>query len=246
MAQDNDPMTFDDLTSAYRVEMRSPMLAEVRKDLYQAMARLQESNQKDYEAEYAKDPDSLAWVGLNERRMKINTHIQKVIDLRMEKVALMALRTSMGASNVLEKLTQEEREYYISVAEASKKHRNTVLKDRSKRNYVIPDISPNGAADNAPAAVSAPPAAEPLPETPAADAVRVAEPEGEMLVERPRMVFEEPREELVTIRILEDLPKIAGPDFDYELKREDVVRMPVTLANAFINHGKAVRLNVTP
>jgi len=254
MAQENDLMTFDELTSAYRVELKSQLLGDVRKDLYPALTKLQEFAQKCYEDEYSKDPDSITCEGMNERRKKVNNLVQKVIDLRMEKVAMMALRAAMGANNLLDKLTQEEREYYNSVAEDSKKYRNTVLKDKGRKNYVIPDIAPaaekKARAEAPPSIRPEAPANAPLPAPPevlpeAAASIGIDH-EGEELIERPRAEIDEPQGELITIRILEDLPKIAGPDCDYDLRKENVVRMPAALANALINHEKAVRLNVTP
>jgi len=56
----------------------------------------------------------------------------------------------------------------------------------------------------------------------------------------------EEHEDMVVIRILEDLPKIPGPDRDYILKKEDIVRMPAAFADTLIKHEKAVLLNVTP
>jgi DNA replication factor GINS len=231
MQQDNE-MSFEDLSSAYRIEMKSQMLADARKDLYHAMRRLQESIQNDYEREYSKDPDSIICEGINERRKKANLLMEKVADLRTEKVMMMALRGSMGASNILDKLTQEEREYYDAVACESKKHRNAILKER-RRSYVIPDIAPETGTDD-----PAPVWNESVP--------KGIENEGEELIENPRNNADEEREERIMIRILEDLPMIAGPDRDYDLKREDIVSMPVTLANVLINHEKAALLNVTP
>jgi len=245
MAQENEPMKFEDLSSAYRIEMGSPSLGELRKDLYHALAALQENSQREYEAEYSKDPDSIMCEGMNERRKKVNILVQKVIDLRMEKVAMMALRAAMGANNILDKLTAEERDYYNRVTEDSKKHRNAILRDRSRKNYVIPEIAPAVPEKKS----RTPPAAVPaeVPATAAAAVPEMTEHEGEILIEHPHAdIVEAPRDDLVTIRILEDLPKIAGPDCDYELKKENVVRMPAALANALINHEKAVRLNVTP
>ena len=234
MAQDLEQMTFEDLSSAYRVEMKSQILAEVRKDLYPTLAKLQDVTQKNYEAEYSKNPDSITCEGMNERRKKVNNLIQKVVDLRMEKVMMMALRASMGANNPIDRLTPEEREYYDRVADSAKKYRNAVLRDRTKRNYVIPDI--------APAADEKPPVAAVQNAAPVAE---IMENEGVELIERPRTDDEE-RPDLLVIRILEDLPNIAGPDCDYNLKKEDIVRMPAALANVLINHEKAVLLNVTP
>ncbi|MDR0778292.1 MAG: hypothetical protein LBE48_02480 [Methanomassiliicoccaceae archaeon] len=224
-------MTFEDLSSAYRIEIKSQMLADVRKDLYQAIRKLQSSIQDDYEREYSKDPDSIICEGLNERRKKANQLIEKVTDLRMEKVVIMGLRGSMGANNVLDKLTAEERGYYDDIVNTSKKHRNAVLKEKGKKNYVIPDISPETKNMTS----------EQIRNDPA-----VTENEGVELIELPGGNVAEEKEERIMIRILVDLPRIAGPDCDYDLKKEDVVSMPVTLANVLINHEKAVLLNVTP
>ena len=46
-------------------------------------------------------------------------------------------------------------------------------------------------------------------------------------------------EENVVIRILEDLPPFSGLEWDYVLKKEDIVRMPAVLAKALINRGMA-------
>ena len=241
MVQELDPMKFEDLSSAYRIEMRSQLLGDVRKDLYPALIRLQESIQRDYETEYSKDPDSIMCEGKNERRKSASVLVQKVIDLRMEKIIMMALRASMGANNTLDKLTPEEREYYNNVVEGSKKHRNIVLKDKVRKNYVIPDIS----SGNAAVEEGTVPAADP-PQVVSELNVVTAEHEGEEFIEHPRKVVEGPGDELVVIRMLEDLPEIAGPDRDYDLRKEDVVRLPATLANVLIKHEKAVLLNITP
>ncbi|MDR2866263.1 MAG: hypothetical protein LBV13_02535 [Methanomassiliicoccaceae archaeon] len=226
MPQDTEPMTFDDLTSAYRAEMKKPLLADVRKDLYHALLDMQAGIQKEYEREYSSDPDSIMCEGINERRKKVNGLVQKVIDLRMEKVAMLALRASVGAKNTLESLTHEEKEYYDSITAESKRHRAAVIKE--KKGYVIPDISPGNADKKGDVPFKA-------------DIGH----EGEEMIESPHRNAEY-KEDTIIIRILEDLPRIAGPDCDYDLKKEEVVRMPAALANALITHKKAVQLKVTP
>jgi len=63
-------------------------------------------------------------------------------------------------------------------------------------------------------------------------------------------VKEEPKkedeDELVVIRILEDLPPFSGPDRNYELFKEDIVRMPRAMALALINREKAAPVNPGP
>lgn len=47
-------------------------------------------------------------------------------------------------------------------------------------------------------------------------------------------------DESVLIRVLEDLPVFAGPDRDYNLKKEELVTMPRSMAGALISREKAV------
>jgi DNA replication factor GINS len=223
-----EQMTFDDLSAVYRAEMKSQLLSEVRKDLYDSLKRLQESVRKEYETEFSKDPDSIMCEGLNERRKKLTITVQKIIGLRMEKIAKMALRAAMGAENVVDKLTPEEREYYDNIVAASKRLRGTTVKD-GKRN-VTQDIL---------AGTDRTPVMNDVPD----DAVIANE--GEELIERPRKDTE-PKEEMVVIRILEDIPRFAGPDRDYVLKKEDIIRMPTAFAGALIKHEKAALLDITP
>jgi DNA replication factor GINS len=236
MVQEPEAMTFEDLSSVYRVESKSPALSEVRKDLYQAMVRLYEKAQKDHDTELAKDPDSIMCEGFSERRKKVTSLSLKIVDLRMEKVMIMALRTSMGAPAVLDKLTPEEREYYSHIAALSEKHRSLILKDAKSRRYVIPDISNAVAVAVAASDVAAAdeiPDAGPAPDDTAGNLIAGA-------VTDIEAQSASADDDFVVIRILEDLPPIAGPEFDYDLKKEDVIRMPSSLANALINHEKAV------
>lgn len=49
-----------------------------------------------------------------------------------------------------------------------------------------------------------------------------------------------PEDDTLVIRITEDLPTFAGPDRDYTLKKEDIVRMPKMMAQILVNGAKAV------
>ena len=286
MNGNSDPMTFDDLTSAYRVEAKSSVLTAVRRDLYGELAKLKETLKKEYERELSNDPTSIICEGINERRKKANTLVQKIVDNRMEKVAVMAIRASMGADNSVENLTPEERIYYDAAVTVSKKHRSALLGDN--KGYTIPDIA--SAAEGRPADTeekkkdaartvadteekkksAALPAAEGAgkrtdavhsetdggkkrdPVLPAADGgdkkkdASLPAKAGGKKKEKKQKAADDGQDDMIVVRILEDLPKIAGPDCDYELKKEDVVRMPAALANALINHEKATLLNVTP
>ena len=240
MVQEYEPMKFEDLSSVYRVESRSQALSDVRKDLYHAIVQLCDKVRKDHDAALAEDPDSIMCEGLGERRKKAASLSQKIVDLRMEKVMIMALRKSMGAPTALDKLTPEEREYYEQIVVLSDKHRSLILKDAKNRNYVIPDISSAGAAE---------PEAAPMIQGAGSEISDDVPDDLIISTEREDIVIQSSShddEEFIVIRILEDLPPIAGPEFDYNLKKEEVVRMPSKLANTLINHEKAVPLKLTP
>lgn len=53
-------------------------------------------------------------------------------------------------------------------------------------------------------------------------------------------------DENVFIRILENLPVFAGPDRDYNLKKEDLITMPRSMADALITREKAVLIRTSP
>ena len=53
-----------------------------------------------------------------------------------------------------------------------------------------------------------------------------------------------PPPDYVVLRILEDMPPIAGPDRNYELKKEDMVSLPTNIAKALIARKKAVKVQL--
>ena len=227
-------MTFEDLTSLYRMEKKSTSLAEARKDLYSAICRLLADIQKDYEKQLMNDPDSIITDGLNERRRKMMDFSQRIVDLRMNKILIMALRGAMGSENALDRLTAEERGFYQSVLKDCSGHRSLISSPRRKKEVRIPDI---------------------LGEEPAAQKARALElkPIPAIVAEGPleetlheSMAEEEERSDLVVIRVTENLPTFSSADLDYDLRNEGVVRLSLALAMALVNRGKAVLVDVKP
>ena len=53
-------------------------------------------------------------------------------------------------------------------------------------------------------------------------------------------------EECVLIRILEDLQEFAGPDRNYNLKKEELVTMPKSMADILVMRDKAVKVKLSP
>ncbi|MCL1810896.1 MAG: hypothetical protein FWG41_01550 [Methanomassiliicoccaceae archaeon] len=244
MSKNSDPMSFEDLGAIYRTEKKSPTLSTVRKDLYSAMAGLIVGLRAEYEKHLSADPDSIICEGVNQRRKRAVSMSREITELRMGKIASLALIGARGGQNVLNNLTPEEREYYDDMLNISRRHVGIMDRLSGKRKFETPDIDPEPVAEKE----VPPPKAEACPEIepevedtsePAAE-----EPPEDLPAAPPAEMPEE--EEMVVIRVLEDLPPFSGPDRNYELSKEDIVRMPKTMAMALINRDKAVLLNPGP
>ena len=131
--------TFEELGAIIRKEKASGALTEVRQDLYPAMLRLLDKQSKECERQIGIDIGSLASAAANERRKRIHQNIKLVVELRMSKVAALAIRTAMGCVNATDNLPLEERQYYSSVLEASRAHWTNT--ERKKKNVVLLDIA---------------------------------------------------------------------------------------------------------
>ncbi|AIZ57202.1 hypothetical protein Mpt1_c13400 [Candidatus Methanoplasma termitum] len=274
MLKNSDSMSFEDLGAIYRVEKKSPTLSPIRKDLYPAMAGLIMTLKSEYEGCLSKDPDSIICEGANQRRKKAVSMSKEITEMRMGKIASLALIGARGGQNLLDHLTPEEREYYTMVLDISRKHVEIVDKLSGKKKYEIPEIDerPKKERKAAEPIKEKPVVAEPVPPAkpvfkeplrPEPEAEVIPEDEAEELPQEdygyaPAVVKEhkpakkeqkeEPakEDELVVIRILEDLPPFSGPDRNYELTKEDVVRMPRAMAMALVNREKAVLINPGP
>jgi len=247
MLKSSEPLSFEDLGATYRTEKKSPTVSAVRRDLYPAMASLIITLRTEYEKHLSADPDSIICEGANQRRKKAILMSKEIAEIRMGKIAQLALIGARGGQNVLDHLTSEEREYYDNILDISRKHVGTIDRLSGKRKFETPEIDPEPVAKKkSPEPVQA--KKEPVKE-PVVKSEPVPEPAAEKI---PDVVPEEPGEndpeedELMMIRILEDLPPFSGPDRNYELSKEDIVRMPKAMAMALISREKAVMVNPGP
>lgn len=244
-----EPMTYDDLTKAYRTEQKSPMLAEVRKDFYPAMQRLLDSIRHEYEAQLTADPDSIISEGLNERRKRMIDLAKRIVHFRSQKILLMAMRGAMGAKGNTELLTNEERTLYDGTLELVRKHYSPVMSAGRKEMRIAP-LPVEPAAEEWPPFPAEAQEEEPMedegleepsdeeediPDTPVVGAL-------EENIQREVEAPEVP-EEVIIVRVLEELPPFAGPDKDYVLGKEDLVTLPPVIAKALVGREKAVEVH---
>ena len=118
----NGPMTFDELSELYRMEMKSSSVTEARKDLFRALASLLMQLRQEYERQAAIDVESIICEGAEARKKNAERMAKEVIRIRTQKICSMALRSATGSKNTLDVLTPEEKDYYDSVLDLTKKH----------------------------------------------------------------------------------------------------------------------------
>ena len=259
MADNDGPLTFDALSTVYRMEKSSNLLSAIRKDFYTAAQELIAAQSKECERLALENPDSIVYEGATQRKKKILVTLRGIVECRMDKIAKMATRGAMGANNVIDGLTTEEKEYYNSILESSKEFWK--LSERKKKVFINQDITEIVPKEEIkPIVEPKKPVVDdiPLSEIPVDDTPdemppkEIAEEEIEEpvapvveepaapVIEEPPMVTDDISDEGdVVIRILEDLPPFSGPEVNYDLKKEDIVRMPSVMAKALINRGVA-------
>ncbi|MCL2317790.1 MAG: hypothetical protein FWC44_01855 [Methanomassiliicoccaceae archaeon] len=236
MSKNSEALSFEDLGAIYRVEKKSPTLSAVRKDMYPMMAQLIASLRLEYEDCLSVDPESVICEGVNQKRKKAISMSREIVELRMAKITSLALISSRGGQNVLDHLTSEERVFYNGVLDISRKHIEILDRLSGKKKFETPEIDAPAAEKKEPAKAAQQKAA---PKEQPVQQKKAEEPPAPPKAE-------EEDDGLVMIRILEDLPPFSGPDRNYELSKEDIVRMPKAMAAALINREKAVLINPAP
>lgn len=164
MSAPYDPMTFDDLSELYRVEMKNPSVTDVRKDLFRAMANLMTSLRQEVDRQMSVDPDSVMTEGAELRRKKADRLCKDIVVLRTRKIASMAIRSAEGAHTQVDYLTDEERAYYERVLELTKAQLTQIDRLRGKRSYRPTSIDGTPVHEEpAPEPVQTPPPAQEPP-----------------------------------------------------------------------------------
>lgn len=215
-----DPMTFDDLSELYRVEMKNNSITSVRKDVFSEIAKLLIKLKTDYDKQMSINPGSIICEGINQKKNRAERLYKDIMYIRTQKICMMAIRGAIGAENNVDILTDEERLYYDAILELSKKHIlrvDNLSGDISKADTdEISYSSRNGIVDSI---------SQEIKSTIYDNTNNLAP---------------------IVVRVLEDLPPFVGPKRDYSLIKEDIVTMPSVMALSLVECGKATIIKPTP
>ncbi len=210
MVAERGDMGYEDIMGLFRQENKSSQLTKVEPTLYDKMGAYIKVLRKESEREIAMNPMSQASMMLNDQLKKAIDKSKRVYELRQRKISLLALRKVAGDNPDTGSLTPDELVLFSSLVSVLGAHKD------SKADFE--ELGPRYVQHKDIVELPAAPAAKACDE-------KKEEPAG--------------AEELIMVRVLEDVPTFAGVDKDYKLRKEDIISLPKGIANALVSHGKA-------
>lgn len=216
MAAERGDMTYEDIMGLFRQEYKSSQLIKVDPRLYERMGTYIKSLRKESERELAMSPMSQTSMMLNDQLKKAIDKSKRVYEIRQRKIALLAIRKVAGDNPDTANFTPDELVLFSSLISVLGAHKD------SKADFE--ELGPRFAQ---------PKDVTELPDAPSAKACEEHE---EQIVEGASS------EELVLVRVLEDVPTFAGVDKDYKLRKEDIISLPQSIAKTLLSHGKVVQI----
>lgn len=208
-------MTYEELMSVHRQESKQNILAKISSDFYKRLA--------DYidvlDGRCAEERNGNTEVsGMLLTQLKTaKEKSAEVYEIRMRKIALMAMTAAFGAEPRLDNATQEEKEAFDTLRKFFIDHCKKTLTAECV------DEPGNEAAVQEKEAVKTK-----IEEKIQATAAASRSPE---------------HPEIILVRILEDLPAFAGTDKNYQLAKEDIISLPRNIAEILVKHNKAIEIH---
>jgi DNA replication initiation complex subunit (GINS family) len=217
-----EEVNFERVTKVYREESGKKTLVALEEDFYDKLAayvaRLEEGANREAQA----DPNSAKALMLQDELRKVRKRREQIFTYRERKLALLASSRASGADVELPALPRQERSLFEAMVSLLRQSRTDAFGG-----------SPFGSESEAPAAERAAATASSPARKPAAGMKVLTSEETKVPKVAPSL-----KDHLI-VHVLEDLPPFAGLDTTYQLKKEDVVTLPKTIAEILVSRGKA-------
>jgi len=212
-------MTYEELMSVHRQEYKQTSLVKVSSDFYKRTASyLDALSQRISENR----PDSTEMAGMLHNQLKTaKEKSTEIYEARMRKIALMAMTSAFGSEARLDNATPEENEAFSSLKGFFTEHCKKTMSVACEATEEPMAAAPQAAREpeEAPAAEAKEPAKAPLQDEKAAA-----------------------KNEIILVRVLEDLPAFAGMEKNYRLSKEDIISLPRNIADILVKNKKAVEV----
>jgi len=254
------PISKEEVTSARRAEHRYTELQPVRKDFYGATAELIKATRASRDSSRGVDDFVLAMYIENLNRIQASA--TDILNVRLSKIARLAVINAFRVDVTIESLTDEERTFFERVKALAKDMKDEFERDCGAKTYSSQKLETFIPQTQEPAKPeTAEPPAEAVPEPPA-DLFEVDPDMQDGVIEDEPMdippdemdafptdpepaVDEEPEigEKMIPVRILMDIPTFCGyDDHNYNLHQGDVVSLPEIFARMLISGEQAVEI----
>ncbi len=219
-----EEVNFERVTKVYREEGGKKTLVALEEDFYDKLAayvkRLEEAANKEAQA----SPNAPKALLLQDELRKVLKRREQIFTYRERKLALLASSKASGADIEALTLPRQDRILFDQMVALLTKTRV----DAFGGSPFGSEPSPSDAAPSE----GAPLPAAPEKRTPAGMKVISSEE-----TKKPKVA--PGLKDHVVVHVLEDLPPFAGLDTTYNLRKEDVVTLPKTIAEILVSRGKA-------
>ena len=209
----------EELKSLLRVEIKSRKLKKIDAGFYKSIVEALDSLNSDAE-KYLKDQDITNYISIKNRTQDIERDFKSFFQRRFEKIAVTSIYDL--DTDLMNSLTGEEKEFITKLHNTMNDEYNHLLMRRREKppeeEHEAIEIEPQEKVERK---------EEPKEEEPVA-------PEAS----------EEPEQDFVVVRILDDLPTIAQADRDYFLYKNDVLYLPKKFAEILVKRENAVQIDI--
>ena len=220
-----EEVNFERVTKVYREEGGKKTLVALEEDFYDKLAayvkRLEDAANKAAQA----NPNDAKALLLQDELRKVLKRREQIFTYRERKLALLASSKASGAEIEVLTLPRQDRILFDQMVALLRKTRS----DAFGGSPFGSEPGPSGE----PPAPNAAPAAAAFERKPASGLKVVSSDE----TKRPKVAPS--LKDHVVVHVLEDLPPFAGLDTTYNLRKEDVVTLPKTIAEILVSRGKA-------
>lgn len=208
-------VSFGRITRIYREETSKNTLTKLEADFYDKLNEYYKDLKSRVDKEISKDPHASKAVLLQDEFRKVKQKRDQIYRARERKIVLMASAKVGGTEVDTKVLTKDERILFNKLVDNLEAARQDIFSD-----VKVPAVKEKKK-----------PKEEKKPEEPAPPK-KETEPE-------------EVEDGMAVVQVLEDIPPFAGIDVTYELKKEEVVTLPMKVARILSQSGKAKLLEIS-
>ncbi len=210
-------VSFERITRIYREETGKSTLTKLEADFYEKMKEYYEDLKSRANKELSNDPHSSKAVLLQDEFRKVKQKRDQIYRARERKIVIMASAKVGGTEVDTNVLAKGEKVLFERLVEELK----------GAREQIFQGSAPSPKMKEKPKSKTEKKAEEPAPP-------------------KKKERTEGSEDTLAVIQVLEDIPPFAGIDVTYELKKEEVVTLPMKVARILSDSGKARVLEIKP